>query len=131
MRDEMTAQQNARDLADQSVATPAQQIVMEYHHHHQQPIYIPTPQVPQQPPIHIHTPQQDYSEMMRQFGMTMQQAFLAQQQQAPTLNTFNNTLSTFSNTLHLNLGIQEMRFQFDITQEVVDHHQHLEEDERW
>jgi len=85
MRDEMTAQQNARDLAAQSVATPAQQIVREYHHHHQQPIYIPTPQVPQQPPIHIHTPQQDYSEMMRQFGMTMQQAFLAQQQ-TPTLH---------------------------------------------
>ncbi len=44
MRDEMTAAQNARDLAAQSVATPAQQIVREYHHT-QQPIYIPTPQV--------------------------------------------------------------------------------------
>jgi hypothetical protein len=80
-RQEMLAQRNAMDLAAQSVATPAQQIVREYHHHHMtQPIYIPTPQVPQQTPIHIHTPQQDYSDMMRQFGMTMQQAFLAQQQ---------------------------------------------------
>jgi hypothetical protein len=80
MRDEMTAQQNARDLAAQSVATPAQQIVREFHHHTQQPIYIPTPQVPPATPVHIHTPQQDYSDMMRQFGMTMQQIFLAQQQ---------------------------------------------------
>ena len=74
---EMTAQQTARDLAAQSVATPAQQIVREFHHM-QQRIYIPTPQVPQHPLI--HTPQQDYSDMMRQFGMTMQQLFLAQQQ---------------------------------------------------
>ena len=35
---------------------------------------------------------------MRQFGMTMQQAFLAQRQQPPTLN------NTFNNTLHLNLS---------------------------
>ena len=90
------AQRNAMDLAAQSVATPAQQIVREYHHTHQ-PIYIPTPQAPQPVPIHIHTPQQDYSDMMRQFGMTMQQAFLAQRQQPPTLN------HTFNNTVHLNL----------------------------
>ena len=79
-RQEMVAQQNARDLAAQAVATPAQQIVREYHHHTQQPIYIPTPQVPQQQPIHIHTPTQDYSDVMRQFGMTMQQVFVSQQQ---------------------------------------------------
>ena len=76
-RQEMMAQRNAMDLAAQNVATPAQQIIREYHHTHQ-PIYIPTPQAPQPVPIHIHTPQQDYAEMMRQFGMTMQQAFLAQ-----------------------------------------------------
>ena len=79
-RAEMMAQRNAMDLAAQDVATPAQQIVREYHHHTQQPIYIPTPQVPPPNTIHIHTPQQDYSDMMRQFGMTMQQVFLAQQQ---------------------------------------------------
>ena len=83
------------DLAAQAVATPAQQIIREYHHTHQ-PIYIPTPVAPNQIPIHIEPPQQDYSEMMRQFGMTMQQAFLAQQQQLAPNNTVNNTL-------HLNL----------------------------
>ena len=50
-RNEMTAQQNARDLAAQSVATPAQQIVREFHQT-TQPIYIPTPQVPH---THAHT----------------------------------------------------------------------------
>ena len=82
MRDELIAQQNARDLAAQSVATPAQQIVREYHHT-TQPIYMPTPQVPQPNPIHIHTPTQDYSEMMRQFGLTMQQLFHQRHAQEP------------------------------------------------
>lgn len=78
LRQEMMAEQNARNLAAQSVATPAQEIIREFHT--QQPIYIPTPQVPQQIPINVNIPQQDYSEMMRQFGMTMQQLFLSQQQ---------------------------------------------------
>ena len=73
MRDEIIAQQNARDLAAQSVSTPAQEIVREYHHT-QTPIYIPTPQVP---------PRENYSDMMRQFGMTMQQMFLSRQQEEP------------------------------------------------
>ena len=60
-RQEMTAQQNARDLAASRVETPAQQIVREYH---QTPIYIPTPHTPPQQPIHIVTPQQDWSGMM-------------------------------------------------------------------
>jgi len=68
-RQEMLAQQNAQDLAAQQVATPAQQIIREYHHT-QQPIYIPTPQAPLQ---------ENHSEMMRQMGLTMQQIFLAQQ----------------------------------------------------
>ena len=75
----MMAAQNAQNLAAQSVATPAQQIVREFHRV-EQPIYIPTPQAPQPIPINITTPTQDYSDMMRQFGMTMQQIFLAQQQ---------------------------------------------------
>ena len=57
------------DLAAQQVATPAQQIIREYHHV-QQPICIPAPQAP---------PQENHSEMMRQMGLTMQQIFLAQQ----------------------------------------------------
>ena len=68
-RQEMMAQRNAMDLAAQQVATPAQQIIREFHV--QQPIYIPTPQVP---------PQDNHSEMMRQMGLTMQQIFLQQQQ---------------------------------------------------
>ena len=77
MRQSMMAEQNARNLAAQSVSTPAQEIIREFH---TQPIYIPTPQVPQQIPINVNIPQQDHSEMMRQFGMTMQQLFLSQQQ---------------------------------------------------
>jgi len=57
-RQEMMAQRNAMDLAAQQVATPAQQIVREFHNV-QQPIYIPAPQVP---------PQDNHSEMMRQVG---------------------------------------------------------------
>ena len=57
------------DLASQQVATPAQQIIREFHHV-KQPIYIPTPQVP---------PQDNHSEVMRQMGLTMQQIFLQQQ----------------------------------------------------
>lgn len=68
-RQEMMAQRNAKDLAAQNVATPAQQIVRENHHTHQ-PIYISTPQAPQPVPINIHTPEQDYSQMMREFGVT-------------------------------------------------------------
>ncbi len=45
IRDEMTAQMNANNLAAQDVATPLQQIVREYHHH-MQPIYLPTPSTP-------------------------------------------------------------------------------------
>ncbi len=71
MRDEMMAQHNAANLAAQRVETPAQQIVNHYHTP-AQPIYIPTPQVP---------PQENHSELMRQFGMTMQQLFLARQQE--------------------------------------------------
>ena len=44
-RNEMMAAQNAQNLAAQSVATPAQQIVREFHRV-EQPIYIPTPQTP-------------------------------------------------------------------------------------
>ena len=66
-RQEMMAQRNAMELAAQRVATPAQEIIREFH---QQPIYIPVPQVPQQT---------DHSEMMRQMGLTMQQIFLQQQ----------------------------------------------------
>lgn len=77
-RQQMMAQQNAQNLAAQSVATPAQQIVHEFHR--VEPIYISTPQTPQPVPINITIPTQDYSEMMRQFGMTMQQLFQAQQQ---------------------------------------------------
>ena len=68
-RQEMMAQRNAMDLAAQQVATPAQQIVREFHHV-QQPIYIPTPQIPVQ---------ENHNEMMRQMGLTMQQIFLQQQ----------------------------------------------------
>ena len=73
-RQEMLAHRNAMDLAAQNVATPAQQIIREYHHIHsrEQPIYIPTPQVP---------PYENHSEMMRQMGLTMQQLFLARQQE--------------------------------------------------
>ena len=39
-RQDFMAQQNARDLAAQSVATPAQEIVREYHTMQQTPIYI-------------------------------------------------------------------------------------------
>ena len=70
-RQEMMAQRNAMDLVAQQVATPAQQIIREFHHV-QQPIYIPAPQIP---------PQENHSEMMRQMGLTMQQIFLAQQPQ--------------------------------------------------
>jgi hypothetical protein len=69
-RQEMMAQRNAMDLAAQQVATPAQQIIREFHHSQIQPIYIPTPQVP---------PRENYSEMMRQMGLTMQQIFMQQQ----------------------------------------------------
>ena len=85
-RHEMMAQRNARDLAAQNIATPAQHIVREFHHV-QQPVYIPTPQVP------AHD---NHSEMMRQMGLTMQQIFLVQQQGSyrPPLDeipiTYNN-----------------------------------------
>ena len=67
-RAEMVAQRNAMELAAQRVATPAQQIVREFHSV-AQPIYIPSPQVP---------PQDNHTEMMRQMGLTMQQIFLQQ-----------------------------------------------------
>ena len=89
MRQTMMAERNARDLAAQSVATPAQQIIREFHT--QQPIYVnsqPPPPPPPPPQVAIPVPtqpsqRQDYSQMMRDFGMTMQQLFLSQQQQVP------------------------------------------------
>ncbi len=81
-RQEMTAHMNARDLAASRVETPAQQIVREYH---QTPIYIPTPHTPPQQPIHIVTPQQDWSGMMNQFGLSMRELFL-RHQQAPAIH---------------------------------------------
>ena len=76
-RQEMMAQRNAMDLAAQSVATPAQQIIGEFHHV-QQPINIHSQAVP---------PQENHSEMMRQMGLTFQQFFLQQQRpQAPVVH---------------------------------------------
>ncbi len=57
----------------------------------QTPIYVPTPQVPAQQPIHIVTPQQDWSGMMQQFGLSMRELFLQQQQPVPTVNIHQAT----------------------------------------
>ena len=58
LRQEMMAEQNARNLAAQSVATPAQEIIREFH---TQPIYIPTLQVPQQIPINVNLPNRTFN----------------------------------------------------------------------
>ena len=78
MRNEIIADMNSRDLAAQKIATPAQQIVNNYHqyvqqpqrevHHHiNTPIYIPTPQVPAA---------ERASDHMRATGLSFQQYFM-------------------------------------------------------
>ena len=67
-RREMMAAANAQRLAAQEVATPAQQIIREYHHINT-PIYVPTPAVP---------PREDISAQIRHTNQTFHQYFLSQ-----------------------------------------------------
>ena len=69
-RAEMVAQRNAVELAAQRVATPAQQIVHQYH-------YQPAPQ-----PVIVQPDMSSMTEMMRHYGQSMQQLFLQQQPRA-------------------------------------------------
>ena len=70
LKRQLVAEMNARELAAQRVETPVQQIVREYH---QTPIYIPSPQVPQQP-------QQPATNIWNYLGQTFHQNFIQQTQ---------------------------------------------------
>ena len=71
-RQERIAAENAARLAAQAVATPAQEIIREFHQT-VQPIYVPQP-APQ--PVGIP---QEFSEMLRQTGHTVREMFLHMQ----------------------------------------------------
>ena len=78
-RRERVAQESSAHIAVQERADPLREIIREFHHVNT-PIYVPTPQVPAR---------ENYSDMMRQFGMTMQQVFMQQQQPSIHINLRN------------------------------------------